>query len=699
MSYIRSHSSDIALAAMLFVIMTVIGGYVISAYELRKEYFPRFGPALSFGCDGPLDDIMQVRGEEIPHWFANAEAFLAKESPSFDCDDLTPKPDAVEKWTYQKLHQYSMYLVGGIWRTFGVSWQPISTLQALIFGLTGLFSFLIAKRFVGNWLAVVVTLTFMTSASITQTVLTFRDFSRAPMVLVSILVIIVVIDSARSIRAVLAGSAIAGLIAGIGLGFRADALALTVFFAVASTLLFSGRWRTGLLWRLVPFGVFIVIFVISSLPVLRAYQEDGFSYTTFQRVEGLVTPFNRALGLKVPFYDHGAPYNDNFSHIAMFAVEARELDIDYYPPPEQKIPENLSILSRISSDYYVDLVRIFPADFLIRIYRAIEITATLPLDDTRVNYPQDSIWGLRDSVVDGVTAIIISPFLLVVFGLGLLVARNRRLGVLLVLILLYFGAVNTVQFDIRNNFHHELWFWISLGVVVEWVWGFGARIYKNGLRETIEKSMLLFETMWNDQTTRLASIRIASAGLVILVLITGVLFSARNYQSSQVDSFVSDALQLGTPIQLGIAEPYAAEMNFFSIDQTNDLPDDDYPKFWGSVRYLAINFDSTRCDTHQGTLDILHSGIGHVVIGDKTVFDRTFQIDFRSENGTKSTATVLFPAYYGTKLSFDGVGMNPSLANCVDSVLEIPSEGGPSITPYFLLNADWPNQPAYLTFD
>jgi hypothetical protein len=60
---------------------------------------------------------------------------------------------------------------------------------------------------------------------------------------------------------------------------------------------------------------------------------------------------------------------------------------------------------------------------------------------------------------------------------------------------------------------------------------------------------------------------------------------------------------------------------------------------------------------------------------------------------------MLFPAYDGSDLNFTGIAMKPSLAACVSSVIDIRAGDGPSITPYFLLNPDWENQAAYLTYN
>jgi hypothetical protein len=192
---------------------------------------------------------------------------------------------------------------------------------------------------------------------------------------------------------------------------------------------------------------------------------------------------------------------------------------------------------------------------------------------------------------------------------------------------------------------------------------------------------------------------ILAGAVVSLSLIPGVLTAVRYYQSAQVKAFVQDALEAGTPVQLGPPQPLNGRISLYPIQRSRALPDDDYGVFWGSARYIAVTFEPSRCDLQQGTVSILHRGVGHVELGEGTVFDRSFPIDFRSSSGERSAASVIFPAYDGSDLNFIGLAMDPALKTCVESVLEISAENGPSITPYFLLNPDWQQQPAYLTYN
>jgi hypothetical protein len=274
----------------------------------------------------------------------------------------------------------------------------------------------------------------------------------------------------------------------------------------------------------------------------------------------------------------------------MYAIESRDREIAFYPPTEAEAPTNFQELSRISNGYYWKLVRLFPADFLIRGYRSIELTATLPVTSA-TQHNDDSPLSSRDSLISKANTIVVNPLWIVLLGVGIAIVRNRRLGLFLALLFGYYGLVNTVQFDIRNIFHHELWFWIAGGIVAEAAVRFGIQIATEGHRRIFDRQKQRLRELWNVPAWRDRVMVISAAAFVAVVLIPGVLTVARLYQTAQVKDFVQDAMEAGTPVQFGAPVTLGGDIYVYPVPRTLDLPDEDYQPFWGRARYLAVTFD------------------------------------------------------------------------------------------------------------
>jgi hypothetical protein len=211
---------------------------------------------------------------------------------------------------------------------------------------------------------------FITSGSMMLMLSFFRDTSRAPFLLAVTAITLALVAQNRTRKYVLAMSALAGIVAGVGFGFRADMLALLPLFVVASTLLFPSsekKWKPSIL---LPAVVFVAVFFVSAFPILQAYSANNFIYANFQRAEGLVTPFNENLGLGTSYYDHGNVYRDNFSFITILAFEARGNDLPY-ETNDGALPTAEADLSDSSRAYNLEIARNYPADTLIRIIGSI----------------------------------------------------------------------------------------------------------------------------------------------------------------------------------------------------------------------------------------------------------------------------------------------------------------------------------------
>ena len=695
----RLRSPAILLAVFVLLAATALGTYTRVRSGFGAEYFPRFGPALSFACGGPFADVELPDDPTASDAAAldGVRAFLNQDVQTLECSALQELPARRSLSPYQGMHRYSMYLVGGIWRVFGPSWYGFELLYGLMFGLAGLFGYLIAQRFVNRWLAAGVALMFTTSGSMMLMLEWFRDFSRAPFILGVIAIMAALTTHGRSGKSVLGLSAAAGLIAGIGLGFRTDALTLVPLFVAGSLLLFAVPWRAWSPARLLPALVFGAVFAASAFPVLRAYGEDGFSYTAFNPAQGLVAPFNRSLGLEASFYDHGAAYNDWFSHVVVHAHAARKRDLAYAVTPTSAPGARVG-RSQKARDYYRDVALHFPADILLRWYRSVQLTATLPVAYTLPN-SRGPVMKLRGQAVNALSRVLVNPLWLAVLGIGLAVVRQRRLGALLALIVVYYGVVNTGQFAYRNVFHHELWFWLSMAVVGSVSWDLVRRLALEGPGVAARHLRSRLASWWTAPRTRTRASLMLGAGVAAVALIPGSLAVTRAHQRAQIHGFVEAALSSAVPITIAEPTPFGPQLLLHRIERPDGVPQRWEGGFWGGVRYLAATFAPNGCGAARGEVLLVHESADWLARGNGTYFDRSFEVILGGEAAPGATASILFPAYYGPDIQFIGIAMDPMMAGCLERVAEIPAEGNTALTPYLLLNPGWEDRPAYLTLE
>jgi hypothetical protein len=117
---------------------------------------------------------------------------------------------------------------------------------------------------------------------------------------------------------------------------------------------------------------------------------------------------------------------------------------------------------------------------------------------------------------------------------------------------------------------------------------------------------------------------------------------------------------------------------------------------WGGVRYLAVTFSPSECDVEKSVIKLAHKGIDELSTSDGTVFDRLFDVIFDDVQRTDQTARILFPAYCGYSINFDGIIMDREMSSCLTDIAEAPRGDNPPITPYIVLNPGWQYEPAYL---
>ena len=178
------------------------------------------------------------------------------------------------------------------WKVTGVSWSRLSILPGLLFGAVAALTYGVLRLALSRLWALLMLLPAVTSTPNFMLVPQIRDYAKGPFLLAVILIMGVMVLGATDRWRAIAWSALAGVIVGVGFGFRTDLAIAVVPFLLATAMLVPST--VPMRWRAAAVGVFLASFAIVALPVLRGYSTGG--NTGHVILLGLGVEFNRPLG-------------------------------------------------------------------------------------------------------------------------------------------------------------------------------------------------------------------------------------------------------------------------------------------------------------------------------------------------------------------------------------------------------------------
>ncbi|HOH28940.1 MAG TPA: hypothetical protein PLC40_04645 [Candidatus Hydrogenedentes bacterium] len=153
-------------------------------------------------------------------------AFVNYESARFDVAAI-PQEAALESpgRGYQWL-RYMLYTVGYIWKIFGVSWKSLAILILVMLGISAFAVYGISRLAMPVPWSIFVALAFTWNSAVYSQMPLFRDFSKAPFILVTVFLLARSVKKRLALRDYLITAALIGVVLGVGMGFRTDMLIL-----------------------------------------------------------------------------------------------------------------------------------------------------------------------------------------------------------------------------------------------------------------------------------------------------------------------------------------------------------------------------------------------------------------------------------------------------------------------------------------
>jgi tetratricopeptide (TPR) repeat protein len=344
-------------------------------------------------------------------------------------------------WVYY--HQHMYYTIGWLWRVFGISWEAVRALRVLFLCIMAVSMYGIFRFGIGRMWSLGATLALL--PYLMPYSFQVRDFSPGAFILPVMFLLGYLLTQRVRTRRFLGIVLLLGVLTGVGIGFRTNVMlclapaALVICTCARPNL--GGRekrqWMKKGAERAVALALLLSVFAAIGWPVLKAYRADRISAHDFTK--GLATVYDDNAGVGRASYERVYKNNDAYAGKVWETYAIRDLPVG----------AELQSVNDQREVYMRDVFLTFPGDMLTRAYVSILWVLrggmTLP--------PQQNIDAWK-TVAGVITA----------FVLMLVAARNLRLAVLTLMLLMYFCGYLSLQAAVRHGFH--------LAFVPLWILGF-----------------------------------------------------------------------------------------------------------------------------------------------------------------------------------------------------------------------------------
>jgi hypothetical protein len=656
---------DAALAAGLFACAMVVGVFYCAAFERSgsapEPWAKELGAAVALACGHGFVDP----GYEPSPGVA---AFLNKRIDRISCEELPTRESMGPPNFTQRLYRYMTVAVGLTWKLFGVSWTRLSALLGLLYAITavvvyGLFRLATtqAPSFVA---AVIMILSPLQLRYLPQ----LRDYAKAPFLLTLVLILGLLVTRPFTRRRLFVLAVSYGAVAGIGFGFRNDLLISALPFVLTVCAFLPVPFRADVGPKLAAVALAALSFVVCAWPIISAYRSG--SNSGHVALLGLMTHFNRPLGVTASVYDWGAPYDDGFAIKVINSYTAR---VHHRP-----VSTLSSEYDRAMVEYLLLIGRHWPADMLIRGYASVIRVLELPFQ-IRL-YTTAAPPGIADGMIGRLYAIWVAllshlhgaGLVVSVFAIVTVAGTSVRIATWLLLSLLYFGAYPAVQFDARHFFFLEFIPWLALATVGAGALGLFASGGLAGSADTIAAYV------------RLRGRRVLAFALASLVVVFGPLVVLRAYQQRHVAALLQDYLELPTE---------TLTLNPASLSDGRVLlrPNELSQSTESSVRaeYLVADIGREECTVHE-----LPVTFRYTTMSGYTDLSQQFDVPV-PQSGVPSR--LFFPIYYSNGGYFAGVEVSQADRKCVRALRRVTDVSRTPILLNLTLPPEWREMTLYQT--
>jgi len=484
----------IAVAALAVLSTTVAYRYVNEHFALSYDSpYRDCTEDLLYPCVGHLGmTIDSTALDASPHW----QDFVQRRIASLDCSALRGLP-RVSAGPLSAIQRYLHASLSAVFWLRGPNRSVYVGYMTAMVGLTVLAAYGLFRLAVSPLIASLVTLPFIFSEQHLQNALHPAEYAKAPFFLACLLVVGAIVARDVGRRGAIAWSAAAGLLVGLGIGFKTDVL-ICVPIAIVAIAAFAPP-SAGALRRTALVLTFAGAVLIAGGPVLKAqFFADAGSLFPVQVLGGMDRSFANWYA-QPSLYDYGIWFDDTQITYRINSYNQRVNGSTNFAEFYSKE------LQTSATQLAVEIVRTFPADFLLRTFADI------------VNVLKLGRFGMPAAIV------VVSALLL----------TNLRLGLCVAFLLCSAVGYVSLIFQSKHFFHLEWVPWWFTAVFVEQTIVLGALSHPVDLDTARQRAR-----RWlGAHARRIAAMAVFIVGAVLVFAL------ARQYQQSQVSALVTDYMR------------------------------------------------------------------------------------------------------------------------------------------------------------
>ena len=630
--------SPFRVDAMLTGLVATVA-YLVAHRALSANY--RVAPAIEdlfaacTGRPGWVPNLALVY--RLPEW----TAFLDRKIAYFPCDAIKDIP-LLEVGVTWDLQRYFHLVLSTWFRIIGPTVEGFITFQSASYAVTCALAFLIFRLGIGRVIAVACTAGFVWSSSHLSIAGLPIEYSKAPWVIGVVLLCAVIVLRDAAGKSVGWAALALGLVAGVGIGFKPDLIAV-VPLAVLTPILFVGAMsargfkRKAAAVLLVSVGVTIG----GGSMLYRNFVAPAAGSLFPIQVLGGQDWQTESFHASSLLYDYGLTWDD--SHVTWLInsyghrVLGKTAISGFFSKEMQDVATRL----------LVDLWTTFPGDLVLRVMAA----------------------TIRVVRLDG-----FSPYVALA-GIFLVFVHSRRCGWFVLLSTVYLSSYVSLVFQRRHIFHLEFISWLLAGIVVQSLLATRETVMRAVCEGLEEGEIAAASARW---------MRPARDAAISLVLVAGaawaVLAVAREYQQHQMIALVEHyQLMPEEPREIAVRPRGSGEVTVriagVSLEDravVGDVPTSDY---------IVAHF---QCRS-PGIFRVKSKYLPPVV--DWNNWNRDFDVICADATGE---TTLMIPIYqYGADYRFDGLVMKQDDAVRLMSVATMRADPSVRLWLNLLVPSDW----------
>ena len=658
--------ADLLITVTLAVVAGLVGGAVVAGSEQGSYYQSEFGPAVMRACGHGYVTYLGKSGPVVD--------FLFRESSSVDCSAVDPALQTGPN-IFASAHRYLLESAAFVWRLDEVSWAALAPLFGLLYAVSGAALFGLFRLFVGRLLATLGAFILIFSPLQLDMLRGLRDYSKTPFLLAAFFLGGLLVTRRLSPRVAVFLGALAGLVLGVGFGFRADVLVALPILVAAVVAFWPGHWRDSIKTRIWTLGALAAVFVLTALPVILSVSAGGNFY--LMGVHGQTVPFTEALELEQDLYNAGSLYNDPY---AVSLTNAHDLLID---GNVRKLELATTALDEASSARYSAMVRHLPADFLARGDASVLQVLDSAPDALEDRVPEQVDWfGFPSWVRDqlgGLLGPLDDGWIVVLAALLVGAARSPRLAVGALLAVLFLGSLISFQPSVRHSFYLEFIWWMAVAYLAQEAWGLGVRLWRlRGQGRDVVRSFSFSRP----------ALGVGILGVVLIATTIAPLAAARAYQADHLKAILGEYEKARkVPVE-------TSEVPIEDAGTRVSVPDES-PAYRGPeglrVALFAVRFNGRRC---------AYPSLNPVVrYQSETAYeDWSTVLDVRFPRRGDGRVTMYFVAFALPTTHFTGIELPTAALACLEAFEVVADTSRLPVLLDVGLTADWRQATRFQTF-